>query len=67
MDDLELYMKDLRRAQSMNFDKLYLVHTLSYEPYELIVDANQKISDYISYREKRELLILNLIEVKFIF
>ncbi len=63
MDDLELYMKDLRRAQSMNFDKLYLVHTLSYEPNELIVDANQKISDYISYREKRELLILNLIEV----
>ena len=40
MDHLEKYMKDLHRTRSMNFDKLYLVHTLSLEPEAIVVDAD---------------------------
>ena len=39
---------------SLNFDKLVLVHTLSYSYEDLIVDAAKKIEDYINYRLDRE-------------
>jgi hypothetical protein len=63
MDDLELYMQDLKLVQSMNFDKAYLVHshTLNHEHIE--VDAQTKITAYIKYREDRDNLILQLLKV----
>jgi hypothetical protein len=50
IDDLELYMKDLHRVNEMNLDKIFLVHTYDLKPENIIVDAKQKIKDYIAYR-----------------
>jgi hypothetical protein len=63
MYDLEVYMHDLIRVLHMNFDKLFLVHTMTLSPEHIIFDANKKIRDYINYREERESLIIELIKV----
>lgn len=34
----------------MNFDKLYLVHTLGLKPEDLVVNAGSKIDSYLDYR-----------------
>ncbi len=47
MDHLELYMNDLKTVQSHNYDKFYLVHTLSMDKSELVVDAKSKVEAYI--------------------
>lgn len=62
MDDLSLYMVDLKRAQAMNFDLCYLVHTNTMHMDHIVVDAATKIKNYIKYREDREVLILKLIK-----
>jgi hypothetical protein len=64
MDDLSLYMQDLKRVQSMNFTKLYLVHTHTLEPEHIVVDAAKKIQAYITYREERERFIYNTIQLE---
>jgi hypothetical protein len=47
-------MESLYRVKSLNYDLIYLVHSLSLKPEDLIVDANKKIQDYIDYRLERE-------------
>jgi hypothetical protein len=44
-------MKDLRTLKDMKFDKIYLSHSLGLEPKDIVVEADQKISNYIKYRE----------------
>lgn len=61
MDDLKLYLDDLRRVEAMDFDKLYLVHTHTHEPEHIVVCAKKKIRAYIEYREQRELHLIDLI------
>jgi hypothetical protein len=43
MDDLMLYMNDLRRVKAMNFAEAYLVHTNTHNREHIIVDAQAKI------------------------
>ena len=62
MDDLEQYLRDLRRMASMKFGKLVLVHTLGYQIDNIIVDAAPKIDAYIKYRLDKEEYIFSLIK-----
>lgn len=62
MDNLELYMQDLKRVEAMNFDTLYLSHTHSLSPEDIVVDAKTKIRNYITYREEREDLIMSFVQ-----
>ncbi|TNV80661.1 hypothetical protein FGO68_gene4350 [Halteria grandinella] len=64
MDDLSLYLDDLRRVEAMDFDKLYLVHTHTHEPEHMVVCAKKKIRAYIEYREQREQLLQETINKK---
>lgn len=63
MDNLELYMMDLRRVEAMNFDTLYLSHTHTLSPEHIVVDAKTKIRNYINYREEREDMIMSFVQV----
>lgn len=66
MDDLSQYMIDLRRVEAMNFDRAFMVHSLSYEESMIVVDAKRKIADYIRYRENRDREIINIVKVRFL-
>jgi hypothetical protein len=56
-------MDNLRKVQSMNFDDIYLSHTLSLDPKSIVVNAKKKIIDYITYREERETYLLDKLRV----
>ncbi len=63
MDDLTLYMQDLKRVLKMNFEEAYLVHTHTHAKEHIVVDAKKKIEAYIAYREERDTLIIQLLSV----
>jgi glyoxylase-like metal-dependent hydrolase (beta-lactamase superfamily II) len=56
--DLDIYLKDLKRLQAMDFDWILLPHSVGLETEQIIVEAKQKIADYIEYRESRLQLML---------
>jgi hypothetical protein len=46
-------MESLRKVQSLNYDTLYLPHSLSMNEEDIRVSAKSKIRDYIEYREEK--------------
>jgi glyoxylase-like metal-dependent hydrolase (beta-lactamase superfamily II) len=53
VNDLDLYLKNLKMLQNMKFDFLLLPHSVGLETEQIIVDAKTKLHDYITYRETR--------------
>lgn len=53
INDLDVYLKDLKALQAMNFDHILLPHSVGSEIDQIIVDAKSKLKDYIDYRESR--------------
>lgn len=67
MDDLTLYIHDLKRVQAMNFDLAFLVHSITYQDTKIVVDAKKKIARYIKYRDDRDREILTIVKVTISF
>lgn len=53
VDDLDVYLKTLRKLQTLKIDWLLLPHSLSYDATDVMVPAAEKIADYLQYREER--------------
>lgn len=54
VEDLDTYLKTLRKLQKMKIDYLLLPHSLDKtDPSGIMVSAEPKIGDYIKYREDR--------------
>lgn len=53
IEDLDVYLKDLKALKAMNFDSILLPHSVGDETDQIIVDARTKLTDYIDYRESR--------------
>lgn len=51
--DLDVYLRDLKMLQAMDFDWVLLPHSIGDETDQIIVEAKTKIADYIEYRESR--------------
>lgn len=48
----------------MDFDRAFMVHSLSYEESMIVVDAKKKIADYIRYRQNRDREIIDIVKVR---
>lgn len=53
IDDLDVYLQNLKALQAMNFDNILLPHSVGDQTEHIIVDAKTKLSAYITYRESR--------------
>ena len=53
VNDLDIYLKNLKMLQKMNFDFILLPHSVGMETNQIIVDAKTKLHEYITYRETR--------------
>ena len=65
MDHFDRYLEDLKKVEDLNFDNLFLVHTIDNERDSIVVKAQEKLRDYRHHREEKMKTILKFVSVSF--